>query len=126
MCLFLKMAILSASLSILGIILSWIIYRRPQNAPEPGNHPVLLSAFYLDPLYHNLIVRPYRWAAARLWQQIDKGKLDKNLEGLGTGFNSASMMMRLLTTGRLSTYLRAFMIGLIGLLALITGRVTIW
>jgi len=124
--LFLKMAALSASLSLLGIILAWYIYRRPQKAPEPGNHPVLFSAFYLDTLYRNVLARPYQRAAFLLWKWIDEGQLDKNLEGVGMGFNSASVMMRLLTTGRLSTYLRAFMIGLIGLLALFVGRVSLW
>ena len=124
--LFLKMAILSGSLSLLGIFLAWYIYRRPQKVPEPGNHPVLFSAFYLDALYRNVVARPYKRAAAILWQRVDEGQLDKNLEGIGFGFNAASIMMRLWTTGKLSTYLKAFMIGLMGLLALFVGRVTLW
>jgi hypothetical protein len=35
-------------------------------------------------------------------------------------------MMRLWTTGRLSTYLKAFLVGLVGFLALFVGRVTLW
>ncbi len=124
--LFLGMAILSASLSLLGIFLAWFIYCRPQKLPKPGRHPVLFSAFYLDALYRNMVVRPYQWAAAVIWHRIDERLLDKNLEGIGIGFNSSSVTMRLLTTGRLSTYLKAFMIGLIVLLALFAGRVTLW
>ena len=124
--LFVKMAILSASLSLLGIILAWIIYRRPKRVREPGHHPVLFSAFYLDDIYRFLVVRPYQWAATLLWQRVDEGQLDQNLEGMGTGFNAASVMMRLWTTGRLSTYLKAFLMGLAGLLAIFLGRVIFW
>jgi len=124
--LFLKMAILSASLSLSGILLAWIIYRRPKTVKEPGSHPVLSSAFYLDAAYGLLVARPYQWAATFIWQKIDKRQLDQNFENFGISFNAASVVMRLWTTGRLSTYLKAFLVGLVGFLALFVGRITLW
>jgi len=124
--LFLGMGILSASLSLSGIALAWFLYRRPQEAREKGWRAVLFSAFYLDTAYRYWIVQPYRWAATLLWRQIDEKHLDANIEGFGISFNAASLMMRVWSTGRLSTYLKAFLVGLAGLLCLLVGRVTLW
>jgi NADH-quinone oxidoreductase subunit L len=124
--LFLGMAILSASLSFAGIALAYFLYRRPKEAKEEGWNALLFFAFYLDEAYRRVFVRPYRWAAAFLWKRIDERGLDKTLENFGISFDSASMAMRLWTTGRLSTYLKAFLVGLVGLLCLFVGMATLW
>jgi len=123
--LFLGMAILSASLSLSGGALAWFIYRKPQAMENKDRHPLLCSAFYLDAAYHRLFVRPYRWASTLLWQRIDERQLDRNLERFGIGFDAASSNMRTWTTGRLSTYLKVFLAGLVGFLGLLAGRVTL-
>ena len=124
--LFLKMAILSASLSLLGIALAWFLYRKPKETREKGWRALLFSAFYLDAAYRHLFVRPYQWAATMLWQQIDVKRINQGLENFAMSFDAASVIMRLWTTGRLSTYLIAFLLGLVGVLALFAGRVTLW
>jgi NADH-quinone oxidoreductase subunit L len=124
--LFLGMGILSASLSLSGIGLAYFLYRRPKEAKEGGWNALLFSAFYLDEAYRRLLVRPYRWAAGVLWRRVDEKGLDKSLESFGLAFDSASMAMRLWTTGKLSTYLKAFLVGLVGLLCLFVGVSTFW
>lgn len=124
--LFLGMAILSASLSLSGVAVAWFIYRKPQAMENKDRHPLLCSAFYLDAAYHHLLVRPYRWTSTMLWKQIDEKHLDQNLERFGISFDSASRMMRTWTTGRLSTYLKVFLAGLVGILGLLAGRVILW
>jgi NADH-quinone oxidoreductase subunit L len=120
--LLLKMGILSASLSLLGIVLAYFIYRRPVEAGEGGLNALLFSAFYLDNAYRYLLVRPYQWLAGLLWQGIDEKSLDKTIESFGTGFDSLSMSIRLWTTGKLSTYIKVFLWGLAGLLCLLVMR----
>ncbi len=124
--LFLGMGILSASFALSGIALAWFLYRRPQEAKEQGWHALLFSAFYLDAAYRHLFIRPYRWASENLWQRMVEKNLDQGLERFGTRFHSTSLTMRLWTTGRLSTYLKAFLVGLVGLLCLFVGRVALW
>jgi NADH-quinone oxidoreductase subunit L len=124
--LFLGMAILSASVSLSGIALAWFLYRKPREAREQGWHALLSSAFYLDAVYRQLFIRPYRWAATMLWQQIDKKRINQGLENFAISFDGASILLRLWTTGRLSTYLKAFLVGLVGLLCLFIGRITLW
>jgi len=124
--LFFGMAILSAFLSLSGIALARLLYRRPKGAKEEGWHALLFYGFYLDDVYRWLVVRPYRWAAGMLWQRVDERSLDKGLETLALSFESVSMAMRLWTTGRISTYLKAFLVGLVGLLCLFAARVIFW
>jgi NADH-quinone oxidoreductase subunit L len=124
--LFFAMGILSALLSLSGIALAGYLYRRPRETGEQGWRALLFSGFYLDRVYHCLLVRPYQWAAGMLWQRVDEGGLDRGLEGLALGFDSASMAMRLWTTGKISTYLKAFLVGLLGLLCLFAGRILFW
>ena len=124
--LFLGMGILSASLSLAGIALAYFLYKGPQKAKDGSWNALLFHAFYLDEAYRYLLVRPYRWAAGFLWQRVDEQSLDKTLETFGISFESASMTMRLLTNGKLSTYLKAFLVGLLGILCLFISRSTLW
>ena len=124
--LFLGMAILSASLSLSGIALAYFFYRRPKEAGEGGWNDLLFSAFYLDEVYRRLLVRPYRRAAALLWQRVDEKVLDRTLESFAPTFETSSTALRLWTTGKVSTYLKAFLLGLVGLLCLFVGWVTLW
>jgi NADH-quinone oxidoreductase subunit L len=124
--LFLGMAILSASLSLSGIALAYFFYRRPKEAGEGGWNDVLFSAFYLDEVYRHLLVRPYRRAAALLWRKVDEKLLDRTLESFAFTFETSSTALRLWTTGKVSTYLKAFLLGLVGLLCLFVGWATLW
>ncbi|MEJ2724771.1 MAG: hypothetical protein P8175_09025, partial [Deltaproteobacteria bacterium] len=72
------------------------------------------------------LVAPYRWAAGLLWRRVDEKTVDRNIEAFGISFNSSSTVLRLWTTGRLSTYLTAFLVGLLGLLCLFVGGATLW
>ncbi len=110
--LFLGMGILSASLSLSGIALAYFLYRGRREAKETGLHGLLSAAFYLDEAYRHLLVRPYQWMSGVLWQRLDEKGLDRTLESLGTSIETGSMVIRLWTTGRLSTYLKAFLLGL--------------
>jgi NADH-quinone oxidoreductase subunit L len=124
--LFLNLSILDALLSLLGIALAYFLYRKPEEAKLEGWTALLFYAFYLDEAYRLVFVVPYRWAAGLLWRQVDEKTIDRNLETLGISFNSSSTVLRLWTTGRLSTYLTAFWVGLLGLLCLFVGGATLW
>ena len=73
-----------------------------------------------------MLVRPYRRAAALLWQRVDEKVLDRTLESFAPTFETSSTALRLWTTGKVSTYLKAFLLGLVGLLCLFVGWVTLW
>jgi len=63
----------NGSLVVISIVLAYLHYRR-RPAEEPalaGWWGMLFSAFYLDDLYHLILVRPYQAAARFLWRQVD-------------------------------------------------------
>jgi NADH-quinone oxidoreductase subunit L len=122
----LELSILDALVSLAGIGLAYVLYRKPEEAKLEGWNALLFFAFYLDEAYRHVFVRPYRWISAVLWQRVDESGIDKTLESFGISFDAASMALRLMTTGKLSTYLKALLVGLVGLLALFAGSSTLW
>ena len=124
--LFLGMGILSASLSLSGIALAYFFWRRPKETGEGGWNALLFSAFHLDEAYRHLLVRPYHGAARLLWHRVDEKILDGTLESFALTFDTCSAALRLWTTGKVSTYLKAFLLGLVGLLGLFAGWATLW
>jgi NADH-quinone oxidoreductase subunit L len=122
----LELSILDALLSLVGIGLAYVLYRKPEEAKLEGWNALLFFAFYLDEAYRHVFVRPYRWISAVLWQRVDESGIDKTIESFGISFDAASMALRLITTGRLSSYLKALLVGLVGLLCLFVGSSTLW
>lgn len=112
-----------------GLVLAFILYnpkdlvglRRPDREESPL-HEFVFSGFHLDRLYHAAFVRPYREVARVLWTQFDEAGIDRGLIASAGAFPSLSLGLRQWTTGRLSTYLRMFLVGLAAILAaLVTG-----
>jgi len=61
------------------IILAYYLYRRaPAREPaREGFHDFLYTGLYLDQLYYQVLVRPYRTLAAILWQEVDERGFDQ-------------------------------------------------
>jgi NADH-quinone oxidoreductase subunit L len=111
------MGIGSASLVACVVVVAYFLFRPPVSAaPRLGVHEFLFSGFYLDPLYEQFIARPYRRMAKLLWLHIDEEGVDQGFEGIATGFGLFSGIVRLWTTGRLSTYLKMVFLGFAALL----------
>lgn len=111
------MGIGSASLTAGAVVLAYFLFRPSVPvAPRLEVHEFLFSGFYLDLLYEQIIARPYRRMAKLLWLHIDEGGFDQGFEGVGTGFGLFSGIMRLWTTGKLSTYLKMVFLGFAALL----------
>jgi len=61
------------------IILAYYLYRRaPAREPaREGFHDFLYTGLYLDQLYYQVLVRPYRALAAILWHEVDERGFDQ-------------------------------------------------
>jgi NADH-quinone oxidoreductase subunit L len=105
-------------LSIVVLVISYYFYR-PQKflfTPTPGALPqsleqLLFSGFHLDRLYQVALVSPYQKISRFLWIRIDEGTVDRGLDSTGNLFPVFSIGLQLWTTGRLSTYLKMFLLG---------------
>ena len=110
-----------------GLLVALVLYnpkdfpglRRPDRPRSPA-YDFMLSGFYLDRLYHAVFVRPYRDIASFLWLKVDEAGIDRGLIASGEVFPSLSLVLRQWTTGRLSTVLRMFLVGLAAMLAALT------
>jgi NADH-quinone oxidoreductase subunit L len=106
-----------AVLVISAAVVAYFLYRRPAGEPaRQGFREALSSAFYLDKAYHNMIVVPYQAIAGFLWMKIDTRGIDESIERMGLGFGSISSGFGLWASGRLSTYLKMFLLGFAAIL----------
>ncbi len=84
----------SLVVSLGGLTLGWLVYRGVKKATQwdplrkalgPA-YFVLKDKYYIDEVYHNLLVRPSRWLAETFsYRWIDRGLLDGILHGIGRG-----------------------------------------
>ncbi|NSW86859.1 MAG: NADH-quinone oxidoreductase subunit L [Syntrophobacteraceae bacterium] len=81
-----------------------------------------LSGFYLDRLYQAVLARPYMELARILWLKVDEGALDGCIAASSRTFPLLGSVLRLWTTGRISTYLLGLLVGLTVMLGLLVIR----
>ncbi len=109
----------AALLSLLGLGLAHQRYggarraQRLQEAAQParGLQAFCLHGWYLDWLYERLFVRPYHWLSRTLWQQVDEGWIDGNLDRFANLLGRLGQRLGSWGTGRLSHYLLSLAAG---------------
>jgi len=109
-----------AGLSTLAVATGWLIarsrYRTFSGKPRGALQSFLLAGWQADRLADLLLVRPFGAIARFLWQGVDLSVIDGLLESLARGCRGGGERLRILTTGRLSSYLTAFAWGLVVIL----------
>jgi NADH-quinone oxidoreductase subunit L len=95
--------------------------RQPVGRP-PWLRAALAAGFGLDRLYQLAVVLPYRWMAGFLWQKADVGLVDNLLLLPGRIVTSGGQLLRLWSTGRLTTALGSFLLGVTVLLCLLISK----
>lgn len=120
----LALSALDAFLALAGLSAAHVLFGRTGGRAEliPGQELIRFcrEGFGLDRLYQFLFVRPYRLIAAFLWQSIDVCLIDFLLLLPGRIMAAAGTRCRLWTTGRLTTSLHGFLIGVSLMLILVT------
>jgi NADH-quinone oxidoreductase subunit L len=123
------LALVDAAISLAGLGVAYALYGPPDLlggrqpvARTPWLRHALAAGFGLDRLYQIVVVGFYRWAAGFLWQQTDVGFVDNLLLLPGRTVTAGSQFIRLWSTGRLSTVLGSFLLGVTVLLCLLIGK----
>jgi NADH-quinone oxidoreductase subunit L len=76
-----KYAPLAASIS--GILMAGLLYQLKESWSDALKsalgwvHHLLSAAFYVDCIYHVLIVKPYRWLSEKSWKMVDEKTIDR-------------------------------------------------
>ncbi len=111
----------SITVALAGILLAFLMYG-PRPRIQPAGvakamgplHRLSLNKFYIDEIYHSVIVQP----AIRLAQAMrgfDQGAIDGGVNGTGIGVRTASWVARTLTAGNIQWYAITFLAGAVGL-----------
>ncbi len=84
-----------------------------ESTPPRGVAGVLYHKWYVDELYDRLIVRPLLALWRGCWRIVDERIIDGTIHGLAGAARLAGWTGSQLQTGRVSTYLLVFMIGVL-------------
>jgi NADH-quinone oxidoreductase subunit L len=92
-----------------------------QAAPAHGFGRVLYNKWYVDEVYHALIVRPIVAVSRGFSRFVDQGLIDGAVNGLGYTARAFGWVGSRLQTGQLNTYAFAAVLGALLLLALVAS-----
>jgi NADH-quinone oxidoreductase subunit L len=88
------------------------------NKAQIGFAKVLENKWYVDELYHSIIVAPLHKFSSILNNIFEKYVVDGLVNGVGNGIDSVSKQIRLLQTGHVGFYFFAIVISMVALLAM--------
>jgi NADH-quinone oxidoreductase subunit L len=97
------------------VVLGWGIarwrYGRFRGAQETFGHRVLLGGWGADTLVDALLIRPFATLSRFCAIGCDRALVEATVDGIARQTTACGERLRLLTTGRISTYLAAFLWG---------------
>jgi NADH-quinone oxidoreductase subunit L len=113
----------SVAIAGFGVFLAWQMYKDgpSQKAAElsaqfKGLYEFLLNKWWVDELYHAIIVRPLRRVSQATFQVVDRVLVDTLLVSLpGWLLSGTSQVVRLVQTGEVQLYLCGVVVGLAAL-----------
>ncbi len=110
-------AAFTLTISAISIIAAWMIYgvglekaRRLASA-LPGAHRLLAHKYYVDEIYDALIVRPFRFLAAFLWNVVDKLIIDLAVALVAFIVDKFGRLARLFQSGDAQRYVVGILVG---------------
>ncbi len=109
---------LSVGLVVVMIILAFALTKKPNFKENTGIAKVLENKWYIDELYHTVIVRPIKGLSFVLDKYVERSGIDGIVNGVGRMVNWGSSRMRLLQNGQVGTYIFAMVIGVVVLFAI--------
>ncbi len=117
----------STLFAVAGLLLAWWVYgkRRTQVEPDPlaGRLGFLFRGaqhrWWVDEIYHALIVHPFQQTCRFLAERFDLGGIDAAGNGLGGGLQGLGNTLRRWQNGFVRSYILTVVLGLVAILAYI-------
>ena len=105
----------------LGWFVAWRMYAKgAKQGPSTGLHKVLYNKYYVDELYHAVVVAPLVWVSTNiLWKVIDVGFIDGIVNGVGTVARAIGDTVRQTQSGNTRSYAVWILMGAIVVFAII-------
>ncbi len=119
----LPVALISLGIALLGLLLAWLVYgRKPifeKGQPDPLRRPLnglfkaLENKWWVDELYHAVIVRPYQSIAQFSAGAVDQGVIDGVVNGMGSLVRSGAKWWRRFQNGYIRSYALTIVFGVV-------------
>ncbi|HEX6263486.1 MAG TPA: NADH-quinone oxidoreductase subunit L [Actinomycetota bacterium] len=122
------LAVIATAVAVVGVLIGWLIWGSGRidwaalRVRYGGLQRAMARGWYVDDTYGNLLVLPGKAASAFLAYVFDKRVVDGAVNGLGRAFRGLAGAGRRVQTGFVRTYALAFLLGVVGLLALVVLR----
>jgi NADH-quinone oxidoreductase subunit L len=115
-----SVAMLAAAI---GLFVAWRMYRKDvKQGPSKGLHEVLYQKYYVDEIYHAVVVAPLMWLSRNvLWKVVDVGLIDGTVNGVAHGAAATGDKVRMQQSGNVRSYAVWVLIG-----ALIVFAIIFW
>jgi NADH-quinone oxidoreductase subunit L len=118
-----SLMILSSGLALAGIGLAAYFWLRNRPAAARAArsatpiYTLLLNKYYVDEIYHAVIVRPIKGISTLLlWRGVDAGLIDGAVNGVGGFVRGSSNTLRRLQTGSIRAYAASLFLGVVVIL----------
>lgn len=105
----------SVTAALIVLIYAWKKFSKYQKTDrqEVGLSKILENKWYVDELYHAIIVKPLMAIAAYFNNSIEKNVIDGLVNGVGKAVNYSSRKIRLLQSGQVGAYVLLMVIGIL-------------
>jgi NADH-quinone oxidoreductase subunit L len=123
-----QLIVIATAVSVVGLLLGWFVYgsgRIDWMALRARTQPLqraLERGWYVDDLYGGFVVTPGKAVSAFAAYVFDRRVVDGAVNGVGRIFDRSATAGRRIQTGFVRTYALVFLLGVVGLLALIVVR----
>jgi NADH-quinone oxidoreductase subunit L len=103
-------AVLAATI---GLIVAWRMYAKDvKRGKSEGLHKLMYNKYYVDELYHAVIVAPLLWISRNvLWKVVDVGVIDGAVNGIASGTTAVGDKVRQTQSGNTRSYAVWVLIG---------------
>jgi NADH-quinone oxidoreductase subunit L len=101
--------------AIIGLVVAWRMYAKDvKQGKSEGLHKLLYNKYYVDELYHALVVGPLIWISRNLlWKVVDVGVIDGTVNGVATGTTAVGDKVRRVQSGNTRSYAVWVLVGAI-------------
>jgi NADH-quinone oxidoreductase subunit L len=107
--------------AIVGLVVAWRMYaKEAKQGPSKGLHEILYQKYYVDELYHAVVVGPLLWLSRNvLWKLVDVGIIDGTVNGIADCAEATGDKVRLQQSGNVRSYAVWVLIGALVVFAII-------
>ena len=104
-----------------GLVVAWRMYSKGAQRPKlEGAYKVLYNKYYVDELYHAVVVGPLIWLSRNvLWKVIDEGIIDGAVNGIASVSSAIGDTVRHTQSGNTRSYAVWVLIGALVIFAII-------